>query len=464
MVSIDDDILDAARYLRSVRPIDPVELVDYTTEPAAPEAITAILRDHALELELVERDDGTFVPVSEDPIPDGDIVLDRLPTDLEHLINHRLGGGVDSWAGTPAGDELRDRIRDLKSRYLDGGRIAYDRRDADAYLAYHFPRSYAATRYTLAEIVQAGLLPRSLRVVDVGAGVGAHLAAVDDGTPTDALIDYIAIEPSPLADHFEAVAESSIGRNTHVTLHRQGIEDVDIGEPVDLAILGNVLSELDTPDSVASRILDAVAADGTWLAIAPADRRTSLQLRTVERALEDEAAVFSPTIRLWPHRRPTDDCWSFVDHPSLAVPRFQERLASAADTDAGAYVNASIRFSYSIMRPDGTRRFDVTATEAEVLPLERTPDAIGERVDAMVVKLSGDLADGTTPVYRVGDGSQTEPCFAVHVAPTVLNEALDSAPYGAVLRMERALVLWNDDEHAINLVVDDEATVAQLAP
>lgn len=464
MDPLESEVIDAARYLRSVRPIDPVALVDYTTVDTSEARVRSILRAHAPALALIERRDGRFVPVPDGAVRATPGPLERLPPAVDRFLDDRLETRLGpDWATGDGGDRLRERVRDLKARYLAGGPVEYDALDADAYLAYHFPRSYAATWYTLAEVIDAGLLPRSLRVLDVGAGVGAHLAAIDAVTPEDALVEYVAVEPSPLAEHLEAVSASLVGRNTHVTIHRTPVESADVGRDVDVALLGNVLSELSEPVAVARRVLERVAADGSWVAIAPADPRTSRQLRAVERALEPAAGVFSPTIRLWPDRRPTDACWSFVERPPLATPRVQERLRAGRD-DGDAFVNASVRYSYSIMRPDGVRRFDVTGREARELPLGRARGAIGERVAALVVKLSGDLAAAGNPVYRVGDGSQTEPCFATHVAPTGRTEALETAPYGAVLRLARALVLWNDDEGAINLVVDDETAVDQIAP
>ena len=63
----------------------------------------------------------------------------------------------------------------------------------------------------------------------------------------------------------------------------------------------------------------------------------------------------------------------------------------------------------------------------------------------------------------VGDGSERVDHFAVLAEQTVLNEALVTAEYGDVLRFENALVLWNDDEAASNLVVDGETVVDRVA-
>lgn len=464
MDSLEREVLDAARYVRAIRPVDPAEITGYLTIQTSPDVVRSVLREHAAELSLIEASDGTFKPVPEGPITAQVGSLDRLPPRLESAVDGYLTErhGED-WTSGTRGDRLRARIRDLKERYLEGGSISYDSLDTDAYLLYHLPRIYAATTYVMAELLEAKLLSHELRLLDVGAGVGPHLAAIDDLTPDDALIDYDAVEPSPLADHLVALTERYVGLNTHVSIYRDTFEAVEMAGQYDVVLLGNLLSEVDDPEGLAYKALDYLTDDGSLVAIAPADPRTSMQLREVERALESTTTVFSPTIRLWPSRQPSDACWSFVEQPSLVTPTFQSSLAADAD-EREPYLNTEVRYSYSIMRHDGRRRYDITADESVSLPLERATDAIGERVDTLAVKLSGDLSTDGNPIYRLGDGSQAESCFAAHVAKTELNNRLASAPYGAVLHFERTLVLWNDDEEAINLVVDDETFVEQRAP
>lgn len=465
MGSLEHEVLDAARYLRSVRPLDPSELLEYTTTESTVDQVRAVLRTHAVALGLVEGDDGLFRPASNEPIHGSLETIDALPPALSEFIEERLGETHGpAWARGESGTAIRERIRDLKERYLIGGSIEYDQLDADAYLLYHFPRSYAATWYTVGELLEVGRLNRTLRVLDLGAGVGAHLAAVDDLTPDETLVEYVGVEPSPLVEHLKALSTNRLSRNTHVRVREVPIEDLTLEQEFDIVLLGNVLSEVNDPIGLAHDSLGYLASEGTWIAIAPADPRTSVQLRTVERSIEETMTVFSPTLRLWPGRQPTDECWSFVEWPSLSVPPFQQRLREAAERDGDAFVNTEVRYSYSIMRTDGVRRYELDASETDSLPLGRTSSAIGERVDVIVVKLSGDLASDGNPIYRVGDGSQTEDCFGTHVSLTEMNRSLKEAPYGAVLRFERALVLWNDDEEAINLVIDDETFIDQLAP
>ena len=154
--------------------------------------------------------------------------------------------------------------------------------------------------------------------------------------------------------------------------------------------------------------------------------------------------------------------------PDLAVPPFQRRLDEAADRDPGEapgeFVNVDVQFAYSILRPDGRRRIEINASPERHMPLGAADEHVTDRVNALWVKLSPDLSDGGNRLFKVGAGSQDVEQYAVLTRETELNRALREAEYGAVLAVENALVLWNDDEGAYNHVVDDETVVDLVAP
>jgi hypothetical protein len=85
---------------------------------------------------------------------------------------------------------------------------------------------------------------------------------------------------------------------------------------------------------------------------------------------------------------------------------------------------------------------------------------VTDRVNLLAIKLSPDLSEeGSNPLYLLGDGSQQVDHFAVLTEPSVLNRDLETAEYGDLLSVRNALVLWNDDEEAYNVVVDGQTTV-----
>ena len=487
-----------AKYLRNVRPVDPEEICEYVEGAPHPAVVRQILREEAFDLGLIERDDGTFAPVDDGPVSPltGPVhrFPDRYERHLEDLLVDRYGA---DWADGVSGDLLRSTIRRFKASYLEGRHVEYDEDVAAGYAIYHLPAYYAAVQYALDDLADRGLLGRTLRVLDVGAGVGGPALGLHEYLPEDALLEYHAVEPSAAADVLESMLETT-GPNVHATIHRSTAEDFDPrtvgesdggfdptepGDGFDLVLACNVLSELDDPVAVTRSFLKMLAPDGTMLAMAPADKNTSIGLREVERELEDErlweggddsdgegrVTVYSPAVRLWPGERPTDRGWSFDVRPDLAVPSFQQRLEDATppaddDHDSGEFVNVDVQFSYSLLRLDSKRRIDLSLETSQWAKMAEMDRHVPNRIDLVAAKLSRSLSDGdANPLFKISDGSESVDHYAVCTKETSLNRPLLEADYGDVLSFERALALWNDDEEAFNLVVDEETVVDRLA-
>jgi len=338
-----DAVRNNAKYLRNVRPVDPEEVSEYVEGTPHPAVVRRVLREEAFDLGLVETAEGTFVPVTDDPVPRADWAPEALPEPYARTLEDALVEeyGAD-WHRGESGDELREAIRRLKADYYFGNDVEYDRTAAFGYAVYHLADYYAAVGYVLDDLARNGHLPRRLRVLDAGAGVGGPALGLHDYLPEDALVDYHAIEPSPAADLLDRFLEGT-RTGFHTAIHRTTAEatgfsraGTDLGrddEPWDLVVFGNVLSELDEPVPVVRDALDALAPDGSVVALAPADRNTSTGLREIERAVappEGEVTVYSPTLRLWPHEAPEDGGWTFATEPDLAVPPFQRRLDEPA--------------------------------------------------------------------------------------------------------------------------------------
>ena len=453
-----------AKYLRNVRPIDPEEIHEYVEGQPHPGVVRRVLREEAFDLGLFERDDGTFVPLSDAPVQSPswrpDALPDRYAEALEELLVDRYG---PSWYEGDSGDRLRETIRRLKADYYDRNPVEYDADAALGYAVYHLADYYAAVGYVLDVLTERDLLTRRLRVLDVGAGVGGPALGLHDYLPERSLVDYHAVEPSAAAEVLDRLLGET-RRNFHATVHRDTAETFDPEGTYDLVLFSNVLSELDDPVAVADRYLDVVADDGSFVAVEPADLHTSTGLREVERALapaDGDVTVYAPTLRLWPGEAPSDRGWTFDVAPDVDAPGFQRRLDRAGGGD-GTFLKTAVQFSYAVLRTDGARRFDVTATPSEHAKMAEMERHVTERVDLLAVKLSHDLADEGNPVFKVGDGSESVEQYAVLTRESPLNAALREARYGEVLVVENVLVLWNDDEGAYNLVVDGETYVDRL--
>ena len=473
---------NTANYLREVRPIDPDELTQYVEGADHPGVVRAALREEAFDLRLREREDGRFEPVDEDPVAPPGWAPSAIPADVSFALEDVLVStfGAD-WPVGDTGRTLRSTIRRLKTDYLYGNDVEYDEVAALGYAVYHLPGYYAAIGYVLDALSENGLLGRTLRVLDIGAGVGGPALGLHDYLPDDAVVSYHAVEPSPAASVLERLLETT-GRNFRSTIHRTTAEaafglgendaEPSLAKPFDLVLFSNVLSELTDPVAVCSAGLDALAPDGSVVALAPADKETATSLREVERAVttghESAPSVYAPTLRLWPDATPDDRGWSFDVREDLAVPAFQRQLDEAATRAAGdepgEFVNVDVQFAYSILRPDGERRVDVRARADRCARMADAESHVTDRVNLLAVKLSHDLSDGENAVYRVGDGSQAVDHYLVCTRETTLNRDLRTAAYGAVVFVEGGLILWNDDEGAYNVVVDDETVVDLVAP
>ncbi|TKX74770.1 methyltransferase domain-containing protein [Halorubrum sp. GN11_10-6_MGM] len=480
-----------ANYLRNVRPIDPDEIAEYIEGTPHPAVVRETLREEAFDLRLREREDGAFVPVEETPVDPPGWAPKELPESyafaVEDLLVREYGA---NWHRGDSGDELRERVRRLKTDYLYENDVEYDRVAALGYAIYHLPAYYATVGYVLDDLTENGLLDRTLRVLDVGAGVGGPALGLHDYLPDDAVVEYHAVEPSAATDVLDRMLEET-GRNFRTTVHETTAEaflwvderaesSAATDDPFDLVLFGNVLSELADPVAVADAALDALAPDGSLVAFAPADRNTAIGLRRVERALVagegsgrggmpgSDAEIYSPALRLWPDAVPTDPGWSFDVAADLAVPPFQRRLDEATargeTDDPGEFVNVDVQFAYSILRRDGKRRVDVEASAERCARMAESERHVTDRVNLLAVKLSHDLSEGDNALYRVGDGSQATDHYLVCTRETALNRDLRDADYGSVVFVENGLVLWNEDEGAYNVVVDDETVVDLVAP
>ena len=168
-----DAVLNNAKYLRQVRPIDPEEITDYITGTPHPAVIREILREEAYALKIREQADGTFVPVSEKPLERPSWQPEAFPQPyadtIEDLLIEQFGL---QWAAGETGAGLRSAIRSLKSQYLEGDSVSYDYQTALGYAIYHLPTYYASIGYVLDDLAMNDWLSRSLRILDIGARTG----------------------------------------------------------------------------------------------------------------------------------------------------------------------------------------------------------------------------------------------------------------------------------------------------
>jgi len=315
-------------------------------------------------------------------------------------------------------------VRRLKDDYLYGNDVAYDRVAALGYAIYHLlPAYYATIGYVLDDLTENGLLDRTLRVLDVGAGVGGPALGLHDYLPDDAVVDYHAVEaersrrrarPDARRDGAELPADDPRGDGGVLLWdRRRGKSGDNDPDEFDLVVFGNVLSELDDPVAVVEAALGRLADDRSVVAFAPADRNTAMGLREVERAVATPRPASRRTRprsgsgRTRPRTVGGHSTW-----PTTSISRRSSagstRTAERGSTDEpGEFVNVDVQFAYAILRPDGKRRVDVQANDGRCARMADSEEHVTDRVNYLAVKLSHDLSDGDNALYRVGDGSQT---------------------------------------------------------
>ena len=137
----------------------------------------------------------------------------------------------------------------------------------------------------------------------------------------------------------------------------------------------------------------------------------------------------------------------------------------AACNEPFRYVNTDIKYSYVSLRRDGkTRTHCHIPKDTKALRLSKVHLNVGKRITVVAAKMSEDLGDKETHLFRLCDGSAEKPVYAVlpafHIMPS--NRELGSAPYGAVLEIRNVLVRYNPAHDAYNLLVSRNTQVTPI--
>jgi len=214
-----------ANYLRNVRPIDPEEIAEYIEGSPPPGGRPRDPPRGGVRPPAPRARGRRFRARFRGAVPAPGWAPTALPENysfaLEDLLVREFGA---NWHREESGDKLREAVRRLKDDYLYGNDVAYDRVAALGYAIYHLPAYYATTiGYVLDDLTENGLLDRTLRVLDVGAGVGGPALGLHDYLPDDAVVDYHAVEPSAAADVLDRMLDET-GRNFRPTIHEETAE------------------------------------------------------------------------------------------------------------------------------------------------------------------------------------------------------------------------------------------------
>jgi SAM-dependent methyltransferase len=393
-----------------------------------------------------------------------------LEQSIEQYITKKVG---KDWHDPVILDRLRKAIVAQKDDYWKPAQkrsLQYTKAySVLGYLAYHFPVYFIQTEHLLAMLARDGLLKKSMTILDIGTGPGiVPLAIADFWSRLDgAKADVYSLERSE--EHIEAflyLRDRFVPKGGNVSIKPPVRMDITASDPIkipqhtDLIIFSNVLNELGgkSPEQRADLVMhyaERLAPDGTILIIEPAEEAVSTQLRVLSLSLKKRGlSIHSPCTFVWGTNCTPDRCWSFVTAPCIRPTRMMETLASC--DEPFRYVNTDIKYSYVVLRKDEkTRDIYRVPAGSRVLRLSQVHRHVEKRINLIAAKMSENLGDGKTLMFRLCDGTADTPVYAVmptyHV--TAENEVIVSAPYGAILELRGVLVHHNPKHNAYNVLV-----------
>jgi 2-polyprenyl-3-methyl-5-hydroxy-6-metoxy-1,4-benzoquinol methylase len=348
------------------------------------------------------------------------------------------------------------------------------------YLAYHFPVYFIQSEHLFLMLACDGLLKKKMNILDAGTGPGVVPLAIADfySRLDEAQATIYSLERSD--EHIEAftyLRDAVVPRGGRVSIKpaiKTDIRSPDLEKlpgKFDLIVFSNVLNEL--PDAtmearadIVAQLSDRLAPDGTILIIEPADEENATRMRSLTVSLHKKGlSVFSPCSFIWGSTCTAPRCWSFETAPSIRLSRLMETLAHCGDSYR--YVNTDIKYSYAVLRKDDMRKENCRLAEgSKFLRLSKLHLHVGKRVNVAGIKMSGELGDARSHVYKICDGTAKTPVYAVlpsyHITPE--NDLINSAPYGSILELRNILVRYNKSHDAYNLLVSRNTKVDPVIP
>jgi hypothetical protein len=337
------------------------------------------------------------------------------------------------------------------------------------YLAYHFPVYFMQTEYLVAMLARDGLLKKKMAILDTGTGPGVVPFAIADfwSRLKNATADVFSVEHAEeQIAAFLFLRERFVPKGGNVSVKPPVKADITSFDPgkipraFDLILFSNVLNEVfsgntDRQADLLLKYADHLAPDGTILMVEPAEEATSTQLRVLSLALKKRGlTIHSPCSFVHGTNCTPDRCWSFMTAPAIRPTRLMQKLADSGEPYR--YLNTDIKYSYVVIRKDGrTHEPYRVPPGSHVLRLAHIHRHVEQRVSLIAAKMSENLGDAKTRVFRICDGSAAKPVYAVlpayHITPE--NRAIVSAPYGTILELRSVLVRYNPKYDAFNLLV-----------
>jgi hypothetical protein len=262
---------------------------------------------------------------------------------------------------------LAPKLEELSRAYNEGAAGADEKPvPLEARVAFSFARDAPKGAAAARELVAAGLLATPLRILDLGAGLGAMTwgivraleASGANGNVEALLVDADARALDVATKIAAAAPRGSIDLAITTRVQRLGAKLPE----ADLVLVGQVLSELDTELDPAARIekhatlvsdllRDTVANGGALVIVEPALRDRTRHLHAVRDRLAGRGTtIFAPCLHADAcPALATEDAWCHEDLP-VDLPKWLVPLARAAGLRF-----QGLTFSYLVLRKDEAR-------------------------------------------------------------------------------------------------------------
>jgi hypothetical protein len=325
------------------------------------------------------------------------------------------------------------------------------------------------TEYLIMMLARENLLKKNMTILDVGTGPGVVPLAIADfySRLDNARATVWSLERSE--EHIEAfinLRNAVVPKGGRVSIKQPvktditRIESATLPKKFDLIIFSNVLNELDDTAhdvrvDIVMHLAERLLPDGTILIVEPADEENATRMRALTIALVKKGlSLFGPCSFIWGSTCTAPRCWSFEIAPAIKLTTLMETLASCKDSYR--FVNTDIKYSYAILRKDSLKRelYRLSAG-SRFLRFSKLQLHIGKRINVAGIKMSAELGDTRTHVFKLCDGTAKTPVYAVlpsyHITPE--NDLITSTPYGSLLELRNVLVRYNKEHDAYNLLV-----------
>jgi hypothetical protein len=259
--------------------------------------------------------------------------------------------------------KLAAEVRALSEAYNTGNfRRARTKGALAARLLFSFPRDVPKMGAAVRELVANGKLDGPLRVLDIGAGLGASTFGLErggvalGGTPT-----WVDEDESALAIGRAIAKRRALPLRTLTTRPRERFDVVLVGQS-----LGEMADDDDKQVAMLGELVDeALAPHGSLVIVEPALRERTRRLHRVRDRLlarPNPPTVFAPCLHASPCPALADPkAWCHEDLPIDLPPRVATLARAAGLRWQG------LTFSYLVLRKDGVTLSDTAKRALRVV-------------------------------------------------------------------------------------------------